>query len=342
MLHSRMIIKASFVLALIFLSGCGNRAAELNEKGLANLQRGNMAEAISLLEEASRLAPGKYEIAYNLAEAYRRQGRLDDALKTIETAVSLSPRRPSVLVARAKIQLALGEAQQALADLEALDASLLRQPELLFYHALALLENQQNEEAIEQLEQFVRLKPKAATGQAALGLAYLRAGRSTEGRSALEKAVQLEPDLVDARLYLAQYHLSHSRDFHQAKEEIYTARRLDPNNAEVYILLGQTNLAMQLLSEADRAFEDAIRLNPDAWKAYLGLAESAMQRGNTEQALTYVRRAEDKASQHYSIYNLLGRLYTQRNQSTLAKQAYMRSLQLNPNQPDILETVQRL
>jgi tetratricopeptide (TPR) repeat protein len=60
--------------------------------------------------------------------------------------------------------------------------------------------------AVESLEQSVAKDPKNATYQVHLGLAYAKAGLRTKAQSALERALQLDPNVEsagDARRALA-------------------------------------------------------------------------------------------------------------------------------------------
>ncbi len=324
------------------LLGCRSRVSDLNEEALAHLRRGDLSTAVLLLEQASQLAPTRHEVFLNLAEAYRRQGRLEAALEAIEAAGRLAPRRPGVVAARAKLYLLAGQPGPALAQLEGVDAKVRAEPEVRFYHGLLLVENGRAGEAVPLLEEFVRRYPRVAAGHAALGWAHLRLGNHTEGKQQIELALRRDPALLDARLYLAQHYLVQVQDYRRAKEELYVARGHDPGDPRVHLLLGQTNLALQLLNEADRAFEQAIRLNSDAWMAYLGMAETALRRGNAEQALSFAKHAKDKAPEQPKVYNFLARLYTQRQQTSLAIQAYEESLKRDANQPAIREALATL
>ena len=80
-----------------------NRASDLNPRrahprlGLGRLAliRGNVDAAIAFLRVAASLAPDDPEIAYSLAQAYRRGGRLDEAEHANKIAERLRAVRPT-------------------------------------------------------------------------------------------------------------------------------------------------------------------------------------------------------------------------------------------------------
>lgn len=337
-----MVILAAVGWACFGVSGCGGRVNSLNEAALTQLQKGNLPQAATLLEEAARVAPNRYELHLNRAEVYRRLGRWGMALEAVETAARLAPRQADVVTARARLQLLAGRASDALTALEAVHEPLRSRPEIQFYHGLALMENGRLTEAQPLLETFVQRHPTSAAGHAALGRLHLRLGAFTEGKHQLELALRQDPNLIEAHLYLAQHFLADVQDYRRAKEQLYTARGRAPADPRVHLLLGETNLALQLLNEADRAFERTIQLNPDAWRAYLGMAEAALRRGQVEQSLSFAKRAEEKGSDHPEVYNFLARVYSQRHQTTLAIEAYRESLKRNPNQPEVREALAKL
>lgn len=333
---------AAWVVVCLVFSGCGDRARDLNRQALDNLTRGNTREAVNQLETASRLAPQRPEILFNLSEAYQRSGRTEDALGAIKQAAALVPSNAKIAAAKMRLLLLIGRPSQALEAVESLSDKARSNSEIRFYWGLALIETGQSEAALPMLEKLAESQSHSAPIRSVLGLAYLRSGHAAQALQQLEQAVQLDEKLVNARLYLAQYHLTMTRNFDEAKNQLYLARRQEPNNPEIHLMLGQANIGAGVLHDAVLSFQRALEIQPRFWKAQMGLAECSLARGELEAALEYARRAERDGGKQPDILNFFGRLYTQRNQTRLAIQAYEESLALNPDQEAIQAALKKL
>jgi serine/threonine protein kinase/tetratricopeptide (TPR) repeat protein len=189
--------------------------------------------------------------------------------------------------------------------------------------------------AISMYNQAVELDPAFAVAYAQLSRAhaymYHQFYDHTEERlalakDALDKALELTPDLPEVRLALGQYYYHGHLDYDLALEQFAIARRQRPNNSELlayigYIQrrqgkceeavvtfkeafelapryarlalhLGDTLMLLRKYSEAERYYERAISLAPDlprsyAWKAQLHL----LRDGNTEKARAILEEA---------------------------------------------------
>jgi len=71
---------------------------------------------------------------------------------------------------------------------------------------VALLKLKRPEDAVAPLSEAVRLLPKKATPLVNLGLALMRSGKRDEARTALEKALALDPQNAVAKKNLAALH----------------------------------------------------------------------------------------------------------------------------------------
>lgn len=85
----------SFLIAMILLSGVGcasYTAARLYLRGTQELDRGEIAQAITTLEAAAVQAPQASEIQNHLGIAYREAGENEKALQAFRRAVELDCR----------------------------------------------------------------------------------------------------------------------------------------------------------------------------------------------------------------------------------------------------------
>lgn len=131
----------------------------LQQRGLAALAQGRLAEAVDLLRRAVGQSPDNLKARHNLATALSRQGRVREAIVEVEAALSRDPDRPGLLNTLATLRLRAGEPRTA-------EESLLRALEVDPEHdlathnlALLLLHSGRPAEALPQFERAVALEP---------------------------------------------------------------------------------------------------------------------------------------------------------------------------------------
>jgi TolB-like protein/DNA-binding winged helix-turn-helix (wHTH) protein/Tfp pilus assembly protein PilF len=140
--------------------------------------------------------------------------------------------------------------------------------------------------AIGMLEKSASLEPRYALTWAHLGRAYTAAasfqlggrGQYQKAEAAYEKALALQPDQIEARIYLANLFTDTGR-VEQAVPLLTKAVETNPNHAEAYWELGYAFRFAGLLQESVSACEHARRLDPSvkltssALNAYLYLGQ---------------------------------------------------------------------
>ncbi len=86
--------------------------------------------------------------------------------------------------------------------------------------------------------------------------------RLAQAKTMAQKALDLAPDLGEAHLAQALVYYHGSRDYVHAREELAIARRLLPNNAEVYSLTGWLDRRQARWEDAIKNEEKAAELDP--------------------------------------------------------------------------------
>ena len=128
-----------------------------------------------------------------------------------------------------------------------------------------------DQEAERLLEQAVAADPGFALAHAALGSArtatyWFSADRTPQrlaaAKAAIDRALELQPDLPEAHFALAGYYYRGFYDYPRALEQLEEARRALPGNTDVLHLLGLTLRRLGRWSEAVDAFEEAAQLDP--------------------------------------------------------------------------------
>jgi TolB-like protein/Flp pilus assembly protein TadD len=108
--------------------------------------------------------------------------------------------------------------------------------------------------------------------------------RLTKAKLAADRALQLQPDLGDARLALGYYYYYGYRDYELARTELEIAQQATPNDAEVWDCAGAIDRRQGRWDEAIPNFERARELDPRNTGVLWNLAETYGAFGRFEDA----------------------------------------------------------
>ncbi len=209
-------------------------AAVAVEYGAALLERKKLADAVIQLRRAASLAPQDPRVAVLLARALSKQKDNAGAESELRRALLVRPGYGSALRALGRLYSATDRNKEALA---------------VFTQASQFGSNEER-----------------ASSLVALGAAQLEAGRSDDARATFEKAIERAPAQVEIRLGVARTWLSTGKkdDAARASGMLAVAADLAPDLPDVQTLIGQQREATLDLDGAEDAYQQAIRLAPQA------------------------------------------------------------------------------
>jgi tetratricopeptide (TPR) repeat protein len=123
-----------------------------------------------------------------------------------------------------------------------------------------------------------------------LGLACHHAGQFSEAERSYQRALALNPDLVEARFNLGCLWLSQNK-LEQAKGELTTVTLRRSSSADGWLKLGTAQLRSKDLAGAEKSLSEAIRLSPQNAEALTGLGLVRLQRGRAGEAVQFFAKA---------------------------------------------------
>ena len=145
---------------------------------------------------------------------------------------------------------------------------------------------------------------KSATRQVQIGIQLERQGRLEESATAHEKALEIDPQLVQAHVNLVELY-GRLGQFEKADEHYRAAARLDPSSSETYYNYGVLLLGAERYQQAESAFRKTIEINPFHSGAHNNLGFLLERQGRLLEAEAEYRRAiENKPNNRQTHFNL--------------------------------------
>lgn len=103
-----------------------------------------------------------------------------------------------------------------------------------------------------------------------LGRVYQMQDKPLSARDNYLKALEMDPNLVAARIWLSDYYLD-NRNFEDTVPLLETARELDPDEPAIYYNLGIAYRGVGRYEDSAKAYQTALKLNPESPEPHLNL-----------------------------------------------------------------------
>lgn len=316
-----------------------DRLLEVRSRTAELLSRANLyGEAAKDFEDASRLAPDRPEILFNLALARYRNGEWDASLASAEQARTLED--------SGSLESLLGDLHEkrgdALAAVHSYQAAVALEPRVE-EHRLALarelLKHQTFDAAIVVLEQSAELFPQSVRIKILQGLTYYLVDRSADSIRTLLEATNLDPKDELAVRYLGEITLQDpAAPLPAAVAQICAFADTHPSSKSASALCGGVLLRVSEESvdnsskpEILRRLQQAVRIAPQDPLARCQLGKAFGWSRQWLEARTQlekcVRLEPDSPEGHYRlarVYRRLGLSSQANEQSALQQQAAQR------------------
>lgn len=270
--------------------------------GMALRAAGRANEALAAYRRAAELDPAVAEVHHNLGNLLLWRGDVAGAERCYLRALGLNPH-----LAEAHFELgniAVGKGDDGAGAAHYRRATAARADYAAAWHALADAERRRGarQDAIVAFEHALALdeRPPAWTN---LGILLREVGRHEHAHFALERAIELSPDLADAWLTLGTVH--HDRNEWTAASACYArAIELRPEMALAHLNLGIVHYRNGRIAAGFAATERALELDGGLHQACNNLGTLHMAYWDAEAAMQWLRRAvEIKPDYHEALSN---------------------------------------
>jgi tetratricopeptide (TPR) repeat protein/predicted AlkP superfamily phosphohydrolase/phosphomutase len=269
--------------------------------------RNNTDEALRAYRKVLEITPEDDRALNQIGVLLRRSGRIDEAIVAMKQAIEKNPDRAAP------------------------------------YNNLGLLyyTQQRPEQAIETIELGLTMRPNHPVLLNSLGTVRYQQNRIEEAIEAFRAAVEADGAYAESISNLAVIYQGLND---VANTEYWLKRQIEvePVNGEPRVSLALLHLREGQLGDAIRVLEESVAVIPDDLQSLIVLGEVLARNQRPGDALPYLEHARDLDPQLPNIWNMLGNSYSQLGRGEDARQAFTKSLALNPDQPQVRSMRDRL
>jgi len=254
--------------------------------GVLSDRQGREAEALDYYRQALRIVPSYEDSIEAIVLLHLRRGRTQEAASFIEPLATTYSFSARIQAARARVLSAMGRWDEA--ERAARRGLLCDERSVAGLTAFALAANGQGNVAlatwvldrIAQIEATDPPSPSFAESHLLRGqIARTRPGELERALHEFEKAVELRPDYVDARMALGQMMLS-SGAYPDALQHLYAAAAAAPWSWQVRLAYADSLRAVRRFDEAKREIDRTVELAPNQPEAHLSLGLLYMEQAD--------------------------------------------------------------
>ena len=231
--------------------------------------------AVDRFRELLKTSPDYSLIRLKLADALSRLGKLDAAREQLQTILKTEPENLEAYYRLGGIELAGNDVDAAIAQFEHTLHDPPRADELLYVGQL-LVQLGQPARGRTYVERAVTVDPQLADAYLSLGNADLYEQRLRDAEQRYRRALLANPNSIEAHAGLIKL-LGKEGKFSEALPWAAAAAKLSPANAEIRLLHGTLLMGLNDLPAAEKEFEITCRLDPQQARAkqYLEQIRSA-------------------------------------------------------------------
>jgi serine/threonine protein kinase/lipoprotein NlpI len=185
-----------------------------------------------------------------------------------------------------------------------------------YYHRRYVESDLRN--AISMYNRAISLDPNLAQAYSQLSRAHTMMfghydhsdSRLVLAKETVEKALRLNPDQPEAHLALGQYYFQGLRDYDRAYKELEIARKIQPINSEVLYFTGLVQGRQGKFEQALANIKGAYELDPLSNNIAIEIGLYSMFLRKYPEAETYCKRAIFLAPDSSTAYNLMAQIYS--------------------------------
>jgi tetratricopeptide (TPR) repeat protein len=312
-------------------------ALGLRQLAHLSLSQGQIDQAAGYLDTALKLKPDDAESQVAATGVWFRKGEVAKAKALLKSVVAKDPRQARAHGLLGRIYVFEGDSDQAIQELKA-SLDLQDDFETAYFLGIAYLTGRKVPEATAWFHQLESTMGESAALHMLFGRAYLVAKIPQPAIPEFQRVIALDPRYPRAHGFLGYAYLEHYQEegYPRARTEFEKEVKLHPDEYQVQELLGIANVNLRDFPAAESALLQAARLQPQEASIYLYLGESYAATSRNRAAVDvlekYVRMVgnpeQDKLRDVSRAYYLLGQSLRRLGREDEARKALARSQQI--------------
>jgi tetratricopeptide (TPR) repeat protein len=307
---------------------------------LAYERNGNLELADRQYADATKSSPGNPAVILQYVAFLRRQGRVAQAEEVLTEAASANPRSIDVLSALAQLRLARQNWNGALAAADSIQAIGNDRGTANLIRGFSFAGQNKMEQSIAALEAAHASAPETLQPIVSLVTAYIQTGKADKAESLLKEIQKKYPENVQLSLLMGNTELA-KNNVAEAINSFKTAIAQRPKDEAGYVALSNLYIRQKNYDQASKILQDGLREQPDNLNLQLALAAAAIEMGDHDGAIAkYTSILKDKPNVPIAKNNLASLLLDYRSDKESLDRAYSLAEELkDSNVPQFQDTI---
>ena len=306
----------------------------------ALLERGDVDDALTMLETLQKQTPRVSGVSHELGLAYYRNGKLVEAEKAFANAMQENPADEESVQLRGLTLYRLGRPADAIPYLEKIrrwtpngnaDAN--------YVLGLCYMNAQRYDEARAAFATQYGFGPDSGAAWLLMGNMLLRANFAEMALQAGQKALAATPNLPLAHFMMGEVYLYKS-DPQKALAEFNLERSINPAYAPIYDRLGDVYIQLGDYQQAQEALTRALSLELSSTGPFIQMGKVFLKKNDPQTAAMYLEHAEKMDPGNSLTHMLLGQAYRGLGKKDQARQEFESAAKISANSRPTLQSIQ--
>lgn len=268
----------------------------------------------------------KLDYQKRIIEVLMRQGKKAEAAEMNAAILKDRPKDTDARGLAASLLLDKGEISRAVAELQAVVAAAPENFVARFHLGRAHMARGEWEQARQQFTKAIELRPDYMLARLALAQLQVARGEFEGALKTLAAILKVDPNNTNARL-IESAALLGMKKFADSRQSLRNMLERSPNSPDVYFQLGVVNLAENKYKEAEEAFRKAYQINTANARGLMGVVETFMAQGKTNEALQLLQEELRRSPARTELRTALGNTAVRAGKYDMAVAEFQQALQ---------------
>lgn len=365
--RGKTLLQIFALVCTVGVCGCGSdKSEDFQAEGRKLMEQGNPGGAVVFFKNALEADPTDFSLRMDLAKAYFQFGKIPQAEEEYQKCLRQKPDDPLLHFEMAKLYASRRNGEKVFSHLQVAESGLGITGEINELKARAFSWSGKFSEAEQELRQALEKEPDRRSATVGLGHVYMNQNKTSDAQEIVEKLLADSPDFKDA-LHLQADVALQLNDTDKAIQIYRKLREVAPADEDAAYMLGvlllqkgdrqeaesvledmqarfkstaRTNMFNGFIAFEDEKFQDAansFQRSVDMQQTadgYYRLALTLRKLGNTESALSNLRRVLDVAPDHGRSLQLTAQIFREQGRHGEARAEAERLVELYPDVSD--------